>query len=285
MTGAVRVSGNLTAQLFANLLATFETQPNGVKVLAPAATTAILDMEVGGVNLGGVIANGTEVTVRSLTGDIALSRTGGAVRLNTLSSGIGINGPNATDAALQLRDNVGQLLAGFQAFQGQAFLDGPAGGQFNIRGGVTTYLTLQPAAVAVHINNAQAAIFAAGVLNVLGSSITQVAAPVAADHAANKAYVDATALAAGTRTSGAGAVGAQLGARTLSCVRSSTGTYDYTISAGANIRQVTVTQEVPSPQVVLNGISLTNQGALTFSVVTFNGTNAKVDAAHNVVVY
>jgi hypothetical protein len=196
-----------------------------------------------------------------------------------------MQGPNATDAALQLRNNLGVLLAGFQAFQGQAFLDGPSGGQFNIRGGVTTYLTMQPAAVAVHINGAQAVIFAAGVLNVIGSSITNVAAPFAADHAANKAYVDATALAAGTRTSAAGAVGAQLGARTLSCVRSSAGTYDYTLSAGANIRQITLTQEVASPQTLLNGISLTNQGALTFSVVTFNGTNAKADAAHNVVVY
>ena len=87
------------------------------------------------------------------------------------------------------------------------------------------------------------------------------------------------------RTSSAGVV-TNLGGRAVSCVKGTAGVYNYTIAAGANIKLVQCQIDVGSPAgTPMPGSTITAQGALTFTVTTWDGIGNPANYSHNVVVW
>ena len=276
----VRISSKVSGDAFRVTVQTAAGTQDGVIVSGADGSVQVL---FGGVvavtsRAGGLSLNngaGAGSIVVDVSGNVSVGGTavallfGAAVAVLTTASGAIVRGSTAALIALQTAAAVAL---------GSVSAD--AAGNVYLEAATATGVTVATRAAGVtlfgsssvlhtwNIGGALAASLTASILTFTGQRLTGLGTPTGNTDAATKAYVDTLPGMSGAFCSAAGVLSDAFGARTLTVSRPVPGQYDYTASAGANVRNVQVTLG----GTVQGSVNIRSRAGLNFQVFIDNGS-------------
>lgn len=281
-TGAVKIGIVLNAttgavDLYFAGVRVASTSAAGVQLLA-AAPSMVFRNAADTVTFASLVAGAAALTLNCDAGDVVVNRAG-EQRLSTTSAGMSVTGNAAASVLLTLLGSAGAQQARILGDTTALYLDAT---------GVGAAVTLRSSAGAVIL----AAFSAAAGLQMQGRVIGGLADGVAATDAVTLQQLNAaigaiggSPVVAGANVNSAGtSVTNQLTARTLTCVKSTVGLYNWTLAAGPAIKQVQVNGNYTGAGSIVHNLAAA-PGALTFATRLSLSATQLIDQPHWVVVY